>query len=382
MPSDPMRGTFNSVAVCRVNMYTRLGFVLFFLLPGISKGQILRDKDSFETVKKGVECIYNMQFEEAREAFGHIGDLHPGHPAFYLLRGMTTYWENFPLTSSSPAQTSFENDLRTCISNCEKFASEDEAEYLLTNLCARGLLLLFYSDNNMSGKVMPLAAGTYGYLRKAFGFTGAYADFYFFTGLYNYYREAYPEAHPIYKSFAFVFPKGDKPRGLQELQAASKNSIVLKAESSLFLAYIWQFYENDYPKSLSVSRSLNRLYPDNDQFRASLVKSLLLDKRYDEADSLIILGFQESANSYVKAELVVMKGIVQEKKYRNYALAGKFYMEGVDAMASFGDFGNEFAAYSYFGLSRICAYTNRESERRQYRKKAHELTDFRTVSFD
>ena len=65
--------------------------------------------------------------------------------------------------------------------------------------------------------------------------SSVYPDFYFFTGLYNYYREAYPEAHPIYKVLAFLFPRGDREKGSAELQNAGANSIMLKAEAYSFL---------------------------------------------------------------------------------------------------------------------------------------------------
>ena len=63
-----------------------------------------------------------------------------------------------------------------------------------------------------------------------------YSDFYFFTGVYNYYREAYPEAYPVYKPLALLFPKGSKTKGLEDLLIASKNSIFLKAEAFSFLS--------------------------------------------------------------------------------------------------------------------------------------------------
>jgi len=83
--------------------------------------------------------------------------------------------------------------LKTCIELSEKTVEPDnEAEYLLIDLCSRGLLLEYYANNDLNMDIIPLAKETYHGIRLAFNITAFYSDFYFFTGLYNYYREAYP----------------------------------------------------------------------------------------------------------------------------------------------------------------------------------------------
>ena len=80
--------------------------------------------------------------------------------------------------------------MRQCIKLSETNNNPDyEAEYLLANLCARGMLLMYYADNDLIMEVIPLVTSTYKYLRRAFDFTSACTDLYYFTGIYNYYRE-------------------------------------------------------------------------------------------------------------------------------------------------------------------------------------------------
>jgi hypothetical protein len=345
--------------------------------------QILKDTASINLIKKGVDYIYNLQFDNAGEVCSKINQSYPGHPVVYLLKGMITYWENYPLLSSSPARVSFETDMRNCIELSEKkYNPTDEAEYLLSNLCARGMLLLFYADNDLSMEVIPLATGTYQYIRRAFDFPSVYSDFFYFTGLYNYYREAYPEAHPVYKSLAFLFPKGNRAKGLKELQKAAKNSIVLKAESSSFLSEIYISYENNYQQASYYSKSLHDIYPANMQYLAVCIKNLLLVKQYDEAESLIISSSKKINNSYYQAQLSIFNGILQEKKYHNIEQAQQYYNKGVRGISLFGEYGNEFAAYAYFGLSRISEINRDKHYKRIYRKQAMGLVNFKKVNFD
>jgi hypothetical protein len=334
-------------------------------------------------IKKDIDYIYNLQIDNAVEVCKKINQSYPGHPVVYLLRGMIKYWENYPLIPSSPDRVSYEDDMRTCIELCEKKSyPANEAEYLLANLCARGMLLLFYADNGLSKEVFPLATSTYRHIRRSFDYLSVYSDFYFFTGLYNYYREAYPDAHPVYKMLAFLFPKGDKAEGLKEIQTAAQNSIVLKAESFTFLSVIYLSFENNYQQSYVYSKSLHELYPFNTEYLAEFIKNLLLIKKYDEAESLIRSSEKKISNSYFQAQLTIFNGILQEKKYHDNIQAQEYYNKGISDISVFGDYGNEFAAYAYFGLSRISKVNDDKHNKKTYRKRALDLANYKKINFD
>lgn len=345
--------------------------------------QVLQDTASINLIKRGIGYIYNFRFDEAGEVYRKISLTYPEHPITYLFKGMKTYWESYPLLTTSSTCVSFEEDMRNCIQLCEKKHNPDyEAEFLLTDLCARGFLLLFYSDNDLNVEVFPLATSTYQYIRRSFDFTSVYSDFYFFSGLYDYYREAYPEAYPTYKALAFFFPKGDKTKGLKNLKEAAENSIFLKAESYSFLSAIFLSFENNYLQASNYSKALHELYPENLQYLAEYIKNLLLVKKYDEAESLMNPSGVRITNSFFQAQLAIFNGVMQEKKYHEYIKAQQFYNKGARDISIFGDYGNEFAAYSYFGLSRISDINGDKQYKKIYRKLALKLADFKKIDFD
>ncbi len=353
---------------------------MFCLSSPVLSSQILRDSASVNLVKGCVDDIYNFRFDKARDLSEKINHFFPGNPVVYLLNGMIIYWENFPLIPSSPARRSYEDNLRNCIRICEnRHNPADSAEYLLANLGARGMLLLFYADNNLIKEVFPWAISTYRYVRQSFDYASSYSDFYYFTGLYNYYREAFPEFYPVYKMLAFLFPKGDREKGLRDLQMAAKNSIMLKAESYEVLSDIYISFENNYKQAYLYSKSLHDLYPGNSEYYAEYLKNVLLIRKYDEAEGLIKASEGKIKNQYFRAQLTIFKGILQEKKYHNDNQAREYYNAGANAISAFGDYGNEYAAYAYFGLSRI---DNDEHSRETYRKKAMELTEYKNLNFD
>jgi len=79
---------------------------------------------------------------------------------------------------------------------------------------------------------------------------------------------------------------------------------------------------------------------------------------------------------------MIFKGILQEKKYKDLERAKQFYEEGINTISLFGDYGNEFCAYAYFGLSRICEFNGDKACKKTYQRKGFEIVDFKKVTFD
>jgi len=345
--------------------------------------QVLHDTATINLMKQGVDYIYNLQFDKATAVYYQIRKKYPEHPMTYIYKGMLTYWKDYPLIATSPSRGDFEKDMMKAIELCDEKQSDNmDAEYVLASIGARGLLLLYYADNDLSMEVFKVASGTYFYVKKSFELTGTYPDFYFVTGLYNYYREAYPEAHPVYKALAMLFPRGNMKQGLSELQIAAKEAIMLKAEAYTFLSGICISFENDFYKAYSYSKLLHELYPGNFQYLANYIKNLILIHRYDEAERLIKSSRTKISNAFFNAQLTIYSGIIYEKKYKDFKTATSYYTKGIRDMKSFGVFGDEFTAYSYFGLSRISAVNGDKQNIKSFRKKAEELTDYENVNFD
>lgn len=356
-------------------------FLIFIKILPLN-AQMLQDSACLKLLRKNIDFTYNLQFREAGEVFIQIKRLYPEHPIVYLLNGIMTYWKNYPLVHTNPAHISFEDDMRQCIKLCESDHDQAyESEYLLANLCARGMLLMYYADNNLSFELVPLASATYKYIRNSFDYYTSSADLNYFTGLYNYYREAYPIAHPIYKSFSFMFPPGDLENGIKQLQRSAQNAVFLRADSYFSLAWIYLYFENKYPESLNYCKTLHGLYPDNYEYHAMYIKNLLLMKKYDEAEIQIKLS-ENKVKEYYQAQIIIFKGILYEKKYKDNKTAQGYYNKGIPWIDLYGGYGNEYASYAYYGLSRISEANGEKQTGRIYRNMAEKLSDFKEINFD
>ena len=357
-------------------------FSLFFGI-GTTNAQILNDAKTMSLIKENIDCIYDFQFNKAEETYKKIQKSYPGHPVLNLLRGLQTYWQNYPIIAKTPAFKSFEKDMRECIQLSEKNNNSSyEAEYILHILCAKGMLLKFYDDNHMTMDVISLLTTSYSYYIDSFKLTNECADLQYYTGVYDYYREAYPKAYPIYKALVFLFPRGDMKKGLKELNFAAKNAVVLSAESYFILNFIYTNFENDYLTAIKYSKTLYEIYPNNLSYQVTYIKNLLFIKQYDVAEKLINASMEETKNKYFKSQLIILKGILYEKKYQNNNLAKNYYNTGISRISSFGTYGNEYAAYAYFGLSRISNLNNDTKTGKKYRDKALDMTSFEKNNFD
>lgn len=362
--------------------YLIFWFLLFAVVnAGNLHAQVLNDTASLRLVKKTVDDIYNMRFVKARETCDLISKKYPQHPVVFLLNGMIIYWKNYPVMSGTPEGMEFENQVRTCMNKCENYQPENEAEFLLANLCARGSLLAYYAGNNLHSKVLSLARPSYHYLRLSFDFTGTFPDFYFFTGLYNYYREAYPAAHPAYWPIFAIFPRGDRVKGMNQLRTAFQKSIFLKAEASTFLSSNYKYFENNYRDASYFSYRIYMDYP-NIVYMINCVEDLLLIKNYDQAEKIINLPQSKTNNKYYEAQITILRGILDEKKNKDLQKAEQLYNDGIAEISKFGSYGDQYAAYAWFGLSRISGMKNDKRNQKAYRRKALDLADFENVNFD
>lgn len=158
--------------------------------------------------------------------------------------------------------------------------------------------------------------------------------------------------------------------------------LVLRAEARYLLAYLYLSFENNFAGALKYSGSLYRHYPSNLQFFADYVKNLLLLKKYDEADTLLLSLPEEIENKFFQSQLSILRGILQEKKYHDSKSAKDYYNKGISYLSLFGDYGKEFSAYGYFGLSRISEANGERQAGRMYRKQAHSVAVFKKIDFD
>jgi len=341
---------------------------------------ILDDPELLKIIKEGVTYIYNCEFPDAKKIHREILKQRPLHPVSPFYNGIMIYWENYPLTPFNKKVDIFIERMYETIEKSKLLLEKDEndTEGVFFDLVAKGMLMMYYADNDIPAKTIKIAPSAYRHVIKGFDLKEKFKEFYFTTGLYNYYIEAYPEKHPVYKPLKLFFRGGDKELGLEQLKICREETVFMTVEASLFLALIYYNFENDIKTALGFIEKLYLDYPNNPYFLSKYIEFLLLTEDYENAKTYLkqlIKGNRH--NRYVVMKGIIFKGIIEEKNNNNLEKARKNYKLGIKIAKEFGPRASEFVSFAYYGLSRVAGIEGDEKERKEFRKlaKAHSKYD-------
>ncbi len=358
--------------------------VFFVTSAGLwAQSGIFSNKVVLNEIKAGIDKTYNAEFPEAERIFRDV-ELHTkGSPAGPLLFGLLYYYEYAPLTPESPGAKPFVDNLNEAISLASKILdkNKNDVEVLAMDMIARALLNMYYVDNGNSMKAIPEIMPIYRTVMKGFTLKDQFNEFYFTTGLYNYYRDAYPEAHPVYKPIAALLRSGNKAEGLRQLHYAADSCIFLRNEALVFLKIIYLNYENDPAQAFQCMQRLNQRFPNNLLFVAGCAETLIMNRQYEQAKPYLYILFSKGKKDmYAMMKAFILKGIYEEKVNRNYATAEKDYLTGLKIAASYGSTVDAYKVYAYYGLSRIYRIQGKIKESQEYRKKGESLARYKYFS--
>jgi tetratricopeptide (TPR) repeat protein len=361
-------------------------FILILIQPInlIAQESILTDSVFILRLKTEVDSIYNFQFENTEKAYMELEEKYPDHAFTQLFYALMLYWKYFPIVPESKYHDLYVQRIEKAIASAEKILDKDKSnsEAIFFNLMGRMLLMQYYADNGVSSKVIPHLGRAYKMVTAGFDLKKDMIDFNFTTGVYNYYSEAYPEAHPIYKPVAYFFPKGNIKLGLQQLEYNWQNGIFLDAESLFFLVYINLNFEKNYPATLQYLEHLNTSYPNNPLYISYRIQTLLITENYDFASDYINkLKKIDYENDFFLIVSNIYEAIILEKQKHNYLKATKIYAEALKDIEKYGDFGNQYSSFAFYGLSRIYHEKDKKKEK-EYRKIANELSVYPHINFD
>ncbi|UXX81333.1 tetratricopeptide repeat protein [Reichenbachiella carrageenanivorans] len=327
-------------------------------------------------VDRGGDYIYNQEFEAAERVIDSLSEKLPDHPIVPMMRAMSLAWTDQPLRTSSPVYPEHEKYLLKTISLSEQISRKDSnnLEAMFFEMSAHGLLAEYYAQEGSSFKAMTQAKQTYNLIKKTMEHTSESSELFFLAGLYNYFREKYPERHPVYKSFVWVFKSGDIDRGLIQLDSAVHHSKIVKIEASLYLSYIWLRYENRPDKARYYLERLYKMYPANDYFKAKYLECLMRQKDYRNAIPLIH-QLQRNEKPYYKMCGEVFQGVYMEKVGKSFSDAKWYYQRCLSTGSKNPDRGEYYRSIAYLGLGRVAEANGEKDLAAEYYKKTIDLDE-------
>lgn len=266
-----------------------------------SQNRLVEDEKYMGLTRRCIDHLNNYEMDEFDLCADSFKVKYLEHPSYPLMLSMKIYYQSAIDLDKVGEDTTYLNLLTQVITSSEKVLEEDKEsiEALFFALCGYGFKAQYYSDNGSFVKSIMEGRKAYKYYKKAKVHKDDFAEIMFLTGLYNYYIVQYPESHGIVKPLMGFFEKGDKEKGLEQLDYTTKNASFTKASSYTYLIDILLKYEQDSAKALSFACKFMATYKGSHLAKISRLKACMMSGRQDLAKP-IIKEFLLEENEYLK----------------------------------------------------------------------------------
>lgn len=246
--------------------------VLLVALPGIAAvaqpASILQDPVFQEDARLGLKYMYDMDFGAADEVFGRLTSRHPDHPVGPYLQAMLPWWA-IQLEPDDPSQDKlvFEG-MERVIELSEKRLRKNPADVdaLFFKAGAHALRGRLHADRKHWLRSARDGQHALRALQEVVKREPDNHDLYFGLGLFHYLADVVPRKHKVLRPFARFFPKGDRDRGLAQLERAMRQGQFVSTEAAYALLQVHYVFEKDYMGSLRYAQWLRARHPDNSVF--------------------------------------------------------------------------------------------------------------------
>lgn len=363
-------------------MQNLLRILFLFLCSSISfdtQAQLLNDPATLKNVQNSLDKIYNYEFDEAETFINLVEKKYPDHPVSHILDSFILFWKYLPIKDNPTKSKEYVRKLDLCLQSINKKYGKNslDPEAVFYTMVARGYLAMMY---NYRGEMMNAAGEgkkAYNAFVEGLKLINKNPEFYFTSGMYNYYVEVYPEEHPIVKPVLIFFKSGDKALGLKQMDLGTKMGTITKAESCFYISHVYLKYESKPEKAVVYMEKLVGLYPKNPLFLMKNIESQILAGRYDAARK-DLADLKKYNSGFYPVASHSFQGLLDEKAERNDAAAQKEYLLALKTPHD-AQYTKEYHAFAYAGLARIAARAGNKSKAKDYYKKCLDKAEYRSV---
>ncbi|MFY0686964.1 MAG: tetratricopeptide repeat protein [Cyclobacteriaceae bacterium] len=328
---------------------------------------------NLDLVGQGAHMIYSMDKDSAEYYIKQARQRLPNHPVGSAMEAFLILWQNIPVLEDSVFEA-FKSKLNQTIEEAQALG-KDHPEGIFFEMTARGLLAEYWADRGYYMKAFGEANQTYSLLKESFDLTAKYPEFLFIVGLYNYFREAYPERHPVYKPLLWFFHEGDIELGLDQITQATSRTVLSKVESHVYLTYIYLRYEQKPIFSKKYINALLKTYPNNPYVRAKYLESISATKTYEVLDPSLTLNLMEHDKSYYKMTGYIYEGLRLEMNELDMEQSLIHYKRGLNVGDEIPNHGDYYKSVGYLGAGRVLQKLNRHNEAEYWLRKALEIAE-------
>ncbi|MEM9895169.1 MAG: hypothetical protein AAF789_02255 [Bacteroidota bacterium] len=337
------------MTISKISLY----FISIISLSIRLQAQVFDDKELQDRLWDCAFHIYNSERDSSFLKLAKVEREIPNHPAIPLMKAMAILWSSIPIISNDDFQR-FESFLRKAIEFAELNEKDmTDPEMVFFAMGAHGLLAEYYADKGWYLKAAGEANEAYALIKKGFVFVEQHKEFLLTTGLYNYFREKYPEQYPIYKPLLWFFRDGNKEKGLQQLVEAANESLFIEVEANVYLSYIFLRYEFKPKKAQEYLLDLCERYPGNLYAKAKYLESIANPEDFSKASLSELNELANNTSPYYQLAGYTFLGYRAEVMEENHFEAERLYTRALKKGEEIPDHGKFFKSFAHLGLGRV-----------------------------
>jgi tetratricopeptide (TPR) repeat protein len=283
-------------------------------VPALAAPASILDDPAFrQDVQAGLDRLYSMDFAGADAAFARVEQRFPGHPAGPFLRALIPWWNLLldPENTSLDAGVTRAMDEVLKRSRARLRKNPDDLDGLFFETGALAFRARVATYRRHWYRAAQDGRRSLKNLRRLHRRDPDNPDLLFGLGLFDYLADIVPKRYKFLRPVAVLFPKGDRLRGLGELEKAASRGHFVQTEARFALYQIYDRFEKNREMAASNLLWLRGRYPDNALFHVAEGRHYALQARWAEASIIL----QEVAARQVAGNPGYTGSIAQEALY-------------------------------------------------------------------
>ncbi len=330
---------------------------------------------------EAINSMYNFEFERSNSHFNYLKKQYPWHPLPYLLTSLNYWWRIVPNYENEEWDEQFLAYIDTTQVLAKRLYKDyneiEGAFFLAASYAFEGRL---YSERGWYRKAAVAGRNSLKYLKYCRGHEAYSPELLFGDALFNYYAEWIRENYPWLRPLMWVFPRGDKKKGIEQLERVARNAFYSRTEAQYYLMRLLASEENDVQGALQVAEYLNESFPNNAYFERYYMRLLYQRGRYTSVEKMgkkmlmkidsNQVGYEENSGRYAAFYL----GHIHELRTR-YEIAREYYHLGIKYAEKIGATDKGYYFYSLVHLGRIAEKEKDKELAKSYYKRVKKIAD-------
>jgi len=341
-----------------------------------SKQWLLLNPDIQTELEGAVHNLYNFKYDKAEKQFRSLRRRYPDHPMPYFLLGLNTWWKIMPSnTLNKQYDKPFFAYMDTAIVKAQRLYDADEQNYEASFFLAAayGFDARLHAERRDWTKATVSSKRSLSYLQKSREANGLSPEFTFGEALFNYYSVWIAEEYPFLRPVLLFFPKGDREKGLAQLESVARNGFYTAVEAQSFhMRIMASEREHNTAQAILTSRKLAQEFPDNACFARAYANHAFIEGRMAECEQTsrdILEKINKGLPGYesVSGRLAAYYlGYLMQNRYRDFNKAKDYYQRCLVYSESLGQTKAGYYLFSLANLGRIAAAQKNVTEACRY----------------